>query len=169
MKKEYRLYNIILPIWLLVWFPSWLWLLIIPANWLIDYLVTRYMLRRLGDADYSSRALKLSWKICIAGFASDFAGSLLLAGALFVFSELDGNLRVIGDGLGWNPFTNIYSVLIILAAIALSGVCIYFLDRRILKKEELTPEQVKKTALALAVITAPYLYLLPASVFYRGF
>ncbi len=169
MKKQYRMYNIILPVWLLVWFPSWLWLLVIPANWLIDWLVTRYALKRLGDAEYSPRSLKLSWKICIAGFVSDFAGSLLLVGALYLFSALDGDFRLVEQGLGWNPFSNVFSVLIVLIAITLSGFCIYFLDRRILSKEELASEQVKKTALALAVITAPYLYLLPASLFYRGY
>ena len=169
MKKQYRMYNIILPVWLLVWFPSWLWLLVIPANWLIDWLVTRYALKRLGDAEYSPRSLKLSWKICIAGFVSDFAGSLLLVGALYLFSALGGDFRPVEQGLGWNPFSNVFSVLIVLIAITLSGFCIYFLDRRILVKEELTSEQVKKTALALAVITAPYLYLLPASLFYRGY
>ncbi len=168
MKKQYRLYNIILPVWLLVWFPSWLWLLLIPANWLIDWLVTRYALKRLGDVGYAPRSLKLSWKICIAGFVSDFAGSLLLVGALYLISALDGDFRLVEQGLGWNPFSNVFSVLIVLFAIALSGFCIYFLDRRILAKEELSSEQEKKTALALAVITAPYLYLLPASLFYRG-
>lgn len=168
MKKNCRLYNIILPVWLLVWFPSWLWLLVIPVNWLIDWLVARYALKRLGDAEYSARSLKLSWKICLAGFVSDFAGSLVLLGAYYLFYALDGAFRLVEQGLSWNPFSNIFSVLIVLFAIVLSGFCIYFLDRRILAKEELTSEQVKRTALALAVITAPYLYLLPASLFYRG-
>lgn len=166
MKKPIRLYNIILPVWLLVWFPSWLWVFVIPANWLIDWLVTRYALKRLGDAEYSSRSLKLSWKICIAGFVSDFTGSLLLLWALYLFSSQGGNFRPVEQGLGWNPFSNILSVLIVLLAIVLSGLCIYLLDRIILAKEELTSDQVKKTALILAVITAPYLYLLPASLFY---
>ena len=168
MKKNCRLYNIILPVWLLVWFPSWLWLLVIPVNWLIDWLVTRYALKCLGDAEYSPRSIRLSWKICIAGYVSDFAGSLLLLGAYLLFSALDGDFRLVEQGLGWNPFTNFFSVLIILLAIVLSGFCIFFLDRRILSKENLTSAQVKRTALALAVITAPYLYLLPASLFYRG-
>ena len=169
MKRDYRLYNIILPIWLLIWFPSWLWFLLIPANWLVDWLVTGFALKNLGDADYRSRSMRISWKICIAGFVSDFAGSLILLGALYLFSALGEPFRPIEQGLGWNPFTNIFSVLIILAAIAVSGFCIYFLDRNILKKEDLTENQIRKTALALAVITAPYLYLLPASLFYRGF
>ncbi len=166
MKKQDRLYNIILPIWLLVWFPSWLWLLLIPANWLVDWLVTRTSLKRLGDADYSSRSWKLSWKICLAGFLSDFLGSLLLLGALYLCSCLDGDFRLIEQGLGWNPFTNVFSVLILFAAILLSGFCIYFLDRRIMEKDGLPSQKAKKASLALAVITAPYLYLLPASLFY---
>lgn len=169
MKKQVRLYNIILPVWLLLWFPSWLWLLVIPANWLIDWLVTRFSLKRLGDAAYASRAWKLSWKICLAGFLSDLAGSLLLLGALYLFSELDGAFRPVEYALGWNHFLNPWSILLVLAAIVLSGVCIFFLDRRILGKEDLSPEQEKKTALALAVVTAPYLYLLPVSLFYRGY
>ena len=165
MKKQVRLYNIILPIWLLVWFPTWLWLLLIPTNWLVDWLVTRTALKRLGDAAYSARAWKLSWKICLAGFLSDFAGSLLLLGALYLFYNLKGDFRPIEQGLGWNPFTNVYSVLVLVAAILLSGFCIYFLDRKILEKDGLSAHQAKTTALALAVITAPYLYLLPASLF----
>lgn len=168
MKNGHRLYNIILPIWLLIWFPSSLWLLVIPANWLIDWLVARVSLKRLGDEEYAARSMRISWKLCIAGFVSDFAGSIFLTAALYLLSSLGEEFRPIEQGLGWNPFTNIFSVLIILAAIALSAVCIYYLDRRILKKENLTPEQIKKTALALAVFTAPYLYLLPASLFYRG-
>ena len=165
MKKQVRLYNIILPIWLLVWFPTWLWLLLIPANWLIDWLVTRTALKRLGDAAYSTRSWKLSWKICLAGFLSDFVGSLLLLGTLYLFNNLKGAFRPIEQGLGWNPFTNVYSILILFAAMLLSGLCIYFLDRRILEKDGLSAHQAKTTALVLAVITAPYLYLLPASLF----
>ena len=167
MKQKHRLYNIILPIWLLIWFPSWLWLIVIPANWLIDWLVTRYALKHAGDTDYASRSLRLSWKICLAGFVSDFVGSLILLGAMYLLGAIGGDFHAIEFGLNWNPFSNIFSALIILAAIAVSALCIYHLDKRILEKETLTAEQVKKTALALAVITAPYLYLLPASLFYR--
>jgi hypothetical protein len=167
MKNEKRLYNIILPIWLLIWFPSWLWLIVIPANWLIDWLVTRYALKHAGDTAYVSRSMRLSWKICLAGFISDFVGSLILLGTMYLLGAIGGDLHAIEFGLNWNPFSNIFSVLIILAAILVSAICIYHLDKRILGKENLTTDQAKKTALTLAVVTAPYLYLLPASLFYR--
>ena len=38
-KGVFRLHNVIFPIWLLVWIPSWLWLFLIPANLLVDGLV----------------------------------------------------------------------------------------------------------------------------------
>ncbi len=167
MKQKHRLYNIILPIWLLIWFPSWLWLIVIPANLLIDWFVTRYALKHAGDTAYAARSMRLSWKICLAGFISDFVGSLILLGAMVLLGAIGGDFHAVEFGLNWNPFSNIFSVLIILAAIAVSAFCIYHLDKRILEKENLTADQVKKTALALAVITAPYLYLLPASLFYR--
>ena len=50
-----------------------------------------------------------------------------------------------------------------LAGVALAGVCIYFLDRRALRRcPELEPRQQHIAALALAIGTAPWLFLLPA-------
>lgn len=37
-KKEIRLYNVILPIWML-WIVPPLWLIILPANFIIDFTV----------------------------------------------------------------------------------------------------------------------------------
>lgn len=38
-KQSITLYNILFPIWILVWIPSPLWLLLVPLNFAIDYLV----------------------------------------------------------------------------------------------------------------------------------
>ena len=47
MKKrtEFRMYNILLPIWLLPWIAVPLWLILIPANFGIDFLVTYLSLK----------------------------------------------------------------------------------------------------------------------------
>ena len=71
------------------------------------------------------------------------------------------------DGLMINPFSNALSLIIVIAAIALSAVCIYKLDKRILIKAGLDIDQAKKSAIRLAVITAPYLYLIPSEILYR--
>ena len=56
--KTIRLYNIILPIWLLVWWPSFLWLGLIPANYLIDFLVTYLSMKKLGIEDCKEKTRK---------------------------------------------------------------------------------------------------------------
>jgi hypothetical protein len=38
-KQSVTLYNVLFPVWLLVWIPSFLWILLIPLNFAIDYLV----------------------------------------------------------------------------------------------------------------------------------
>ena len=39
-----RIYNVLFPLWLLVWIPSPLWLILIPANYIIDRLVLKLSL-----------------------------------------------------------------------------------------------------------------------------
>ncbi|MBQ1287153.1 MAG: hypothetical protein IIY22_01205, partial [Erysipelotrichaceae bacterium] len=79
MKKEVRLYNVLFPVWMLVWIPSYLWIFLIPANYLIDRFVLTKSLS--GDLDKDVFLKKHTWKICIAGFFSDLIGSLLMFGS----------------------------------------------------------------------------------------
>ncbi len=169
MKSDNKVYNILLPIWLLIFFPSWLWLLLIPANYLIDRIVLRWSLGDMPEKGLFCR--NHNWKICLAGFASDFAGAILL----FALNQLmyglndDANsfISKAADGLMFNPFSNVLSLIIVIAAIAISAVCIYKLDKSILIKAGLDIDQAKKSAIRLAVITAPYVYLIPSEWFYN--
>ena len=68
----------------------------------------------------------------------------------------------------FDPFSDFIGLLIVAASIAVSAVCIYFLDRWILGKAGLEPEQVKRAAIRLALITAPYLYLFPSRLLYES-
>lgn len=80
----------ILPIWLLLWFPSPLGLLVIPANFMLDLLVTWASIRK--EENGGKIAWKNSGKICLAGFALDFVGMLILLDAFIVldnFKSLD--------------------------------------------------------------------------------
>ncbi|MBQ2657106.1 MAG: hypothetical protein IJF87_00870 [Erysipelotrichaceae bacterium] len=166
--KTTRLYNIILPIWLLIWFPTWLWLILIPVNYLIDFMVTYLSMKKLGIEDCKQKTLKHSWKICLIGFFSDFVGVVFLLGVLYLTDIILPNEigESISYGLSWKP--NLYSVFVILIAIAISGVLIYVLNRWMLKKDpELSREQIHRIALNLAVFTAPYLFLIPSSLIYR--
>jgi len=167
-KKETRFYNIILPFWLLVWFPSWLWLILIPLNYLIDLLVTTLAMKRVGVADYRKKALNRTLEICLIGFLSDFIGAAFLLLAYYVIGQFKSDFASgIIYGLGWALYNNIFAVIIVLIGIAIAGVSIYFLNVRVLRKDkELSIDQVKKIALYLAIFTAPYTFLIPTSLFY---
>lgn len=166
--SDKRLYNVIFPIWLLVFFPSYLWLILIPAYYLIDRIVLRWSLGDMSDKNLFCR--KNTWKICLAGFLGDFVGSIALFFASQLLSGLGGKrfsfLQMAGEGIMFDPFTNILAVLVVIAAIALSAVCIYKLDKSILGKTELDPEQIARAALRLVLFTAPYLYHVPSRWFY---
>ena len=165
-RRRPALYNVMFPLWMLIWFPSWLWLLLIPANYLIDRLVLWWSLGSAEDRQQFCR--QHTWKICLAGFASDFAGSLLLLGAYLSLSSYDGGwVQDIVWGLGFNPFSSVVGFLVTAAAIALSGACIYALDLRIIRKTGLSEDQSRHSALMLAVLTAPYLFLIPSQLLYQ--
>ena len=105
---------------------------------------------------------KHNWKICLAGFFSDFIGCIFLFICIYFIQDL-----VITNGLNMNPFRNIWSLLLVLVSIVISGLCIYILDYKILKKTDLDISRVKRSALMLAILTAPYLYLIPSCIFYQ--
>lgn len=156
-KGACRLHNVIFPVWLLVWVPSWLWLFLIPANLLVDGLVLRYAGRKMQVDDPHLIRNNL-WKVCLAGFAADFAGSFLLFAALLLAK---GNTA---QAMGWNPFADIWALLIHIAAIAVSGYLIYLYNKMIFRS--LGEEKAHGIAIRMALITAPYLFLLPTTLFY---
>ena len=108
-----------------------------------------------------------TWKICLAGFLSDFAGALILLIISIPLADLNEKLYDIGHAIMFDPFSNPVGLLIVVASIAVSAVCINFLDKWILGRAGLDPEQVKRSALRLALITAPYLYLFPSRLLYK--
>ncbi len=185
-KQSVTLYNILFPIWLLVWIPSPLWLRLVPLNFVIDYVVLYKSLpddversKNFPDGGQGSNNFPGSvprkafcntytWKICAAGFAADFIGSLFLFAAFMITSshKLD-SLRPISHGLGLNPFESLAAFLIVVCSILLAAYCIYRFDLHILKRAGLPEEQGRKSALWLATATAPYLFLLPSEILYR--
>ena len=161
MRKQTRLYNVILPIWLLILFPQLL-VFIIPANLAIDCAVLFFTLLALGHAQKGAVVKQLWWKLWLLGFAADAVG------VVWMFLGL---LGYIPFGTAWedtvshaahNPFHNPWAFLWTLAGVALSGVCIYFFDRRAMKScGLLTGREKHITALAMAIVTAPYLFFIP--------
>ena len=75
-------------------------------------------------------------------------------------------LDKIEQGVASDPFNSIAAFLMVAVSVAVAGVVIFLLDRKILTHAGLTPDQAKKSALWIAVITAPYLYFVPSRLLY---
>lgn len=163
-----KVYNIFLPIFVIVFWPSMLWLFLIPLNYLLDRFVLRWSLGDMLDKGLFCR--RHTWKICLAGFLSDFIGAAIMLAVFMLSSGAASHpvLEKLSYGIGFNPFSSILALIVVVLAIAVSGLCIYLIDRKILQKAGLIPEQAKKSALRLALITAPYLYLFPSVLLYGG-
>ena len=163
-RKTIRLYNILLPVWMMILLPTPLWFFIIPADFAIDLLVLWILLKRQKVENYPSVIKRTILPVGLIGFGADIIGAALLILPFFNdhFADTDTASCIMMD-----PFGDIFAFLIILAAIAVSGVIIYFADLWILKRNiHLTLEQAKHTALWLAVITAPYSFLFPSKFLY---
>ena len=156
--KNYKLYNVMFPIWMLILFPT-MWLLVIPANFLIDSAVlllgAHFFLRGRAKKIWKKSILK----VFIFGFLSDFVGAGFLTAGLYASSCLDFG-TVFEEAC--NGPTSIGGFFVLLFAVAVSAVCIYFADLKLsFKKIEAETSQKKKLALLMAVATAPYTFFIP--------
>jgi len=170
MKKQVRLYNIILPVWLMAAMPSLLWVVVLPANLGVDCLVALLALKALGIARVGPVMRRLWWRLWVRGFLADAAGVVwMLIGG---FLPWMAGFHDTPFGRTWentvahsatNAFAHPAAFLWVLAGVAISGVCIYFLDRRAARLCPLLDRrQSHKLALAMAVLTAPWLFFIPA-------
>lgn len=171
MKKEIRLYNVILPIWLLlVWPVPPMILLTIFGNLAVDCLVLFLALCALKHADKGQVVKQLWWKLWLLGFAADGVGLVwMFLGWLFPTLMGAENTAL---GRFWddtiihimhNAFAHPLALLWALIGIAIAGMCIYLFDKRAMRSCGLLSEKEKRTvALTMAIVTAPWLFLVPS-------
>lgn len=162
MKKQTRLYNVILPIWILILFPQLL-VIVIPANLLADCAVLFFSLLALKHAQKGAVLKQLWWKFWLLGFAADAVGVVWLFLGAFVSPYVLGNAFY--DTLRYllhNPFGHPSAFLWTLVGVAASGACVYFFDKRAMRScQLLTGREKRVIALAMAVVTAPWLFFIP--------
>ena len=164
-RKDTRLYNVIFPIWMLAIIPV-TWLVVLPANFVIDLLVTRFGMKRAGLEDRKARAKKAILKVWVCGFLADAVGGAMM----FLFSFLD----ILGDSWSdfyyrvcYDPFSSVSSFLWVAVCTAVSALLIYALNNGFALKKAIPEEDARrKVALILAVVTAPWLFFLPTAWFF---
>lgn len=163
MKREVRIYNVLFPIWLLWLFPQVL-IFVLPGNLLIDCLVLTLTLMALKHREKRLVVKQLWWKFWLFGFLADLVGAALLLPAAFlpgVCSDAEWVYDVMGAVM-LNPFRDIRALLWVLLAVGISGVCIYLFDKRAMKACVLLTQREKHVvALAMAAVTAPWMFLIP--------
>lgn len=167
------LYNIIFPLWLLWIFPI-SWLVVLPANFLIDLLVLLLTMRCLRLEARKEIAKKTILKVWVSGFASDFIGTAVMLCAMLMDSFLEYQSPLgkwwyenLTNAVALNPFETLPAFLWTAACILISCICIYLLNFRLALKKAVPDKAVRrKLALSLAVFTSPYLFLLPTTLFF---
>lgn len=170
IERNNRLYNVIFPIWLL-WLLPVVWLIVLPANFLVDALVLWLGMKGLRLAQPREVIKRSILRVWLFGFLSDLTGSAMLYAAVAV--ELPGSVgrwwyENMTNAITLNPFENVFAFLFVSVCVAVAGVLIYLFNAKFaFKKTDLAEVQRKKLARLLAFATAPYLYLLPTIWFYR--
>ncbi len=147
--KEYKLYNIMLPFWLLWLYPQ-AFVITMPINFIMDSIVLYASLRFLRAEEPFKYYKKTIFTVFSIGYIADFVGALYLIAWLVISDKL---------GFVFSPFDGIPSILITLSGIAISGVLIYFLNKKLFEKKKI--EDAKTIAIILAIFTSPYFFLLP--------
>lgn len=170
-KKSLQLNNMIFPIWLL-WLIPITWIIVLPANFLIDLFVIIITLKVMKVEKIKQRAKAIILRVWIFGFIADFIGTV----GMFLANIINFNNQTeltrwwnenIANAISYDPFKNIYSILWVSLCIIISGLFIYLFNYKFcLKKADLDERSKRKLALSLAIFTAPYLFLLPTNWFY---
>lgn len=146
MKKDVKLYNAVFPFWLLMLLPE-AWLVVLPANFLIDSLVLIISMFVFNFENKARFYKKSILKFFLIGILSDLAGS--------AFMLMSANTGAMGDEL-----------YLTIPAILISAVLIFVLNYFFTLKNSSKKERLG-TALIFAIATAPYTFLVPSSWLYK--
>lgn len=156
--KRCTLYNVVFPLWLVLFAPFFppLYLIVLVVNLVIDAGVIGAALRLLKFSLPGGALRSYIFKAWLCGFLADFLGVAIL------FALADSSLMAPDSILTiWNNPT---TVVLHLLTIALVGALIYLANRRLGTRAGLPAAVAHKVALAMGIITAPWVFLVPTSI-----
>lgn len=143
-----RLYNILFPIWFLLFIPV-TWVVVLPANFVIDSLVILITMKMIG-VKFKKKMYKESiLKVWGFGFLSDIIGAAFLFVTMWIL-----DLAVPGE-----------DYLYLAIAVLISAIFIFIFNYKISFKGYDRNTRFKM-ALSLAILTAPYTFLIPLDWIY---
>ncbi|MBZ4663578.1 MAG: hypothetical protein JG776_1293 [Caloramator sp.] len=166
--KNVKLYNIILPLWMLMFLPP-LIIISLVGNFVIDSLVVIgcFYAFKVAETGFNLKEFykKHILKVWGFGFLSDFIGAFVI----FLVNMFDGifnlNWRFVGS-VNFNPFESVLAVIVVLISIAVAGFFIYFFNYRFVFNKIEDRALRHKISLTLAIITMPWTFLIPSKIIY---
>lgn len=166
--KNIKLFNMIFPIWFLLFFPPFI-LATLVGNFVIDSLViiACFFVFKLSSNEMKLKDFykKSIFKVWTFGFLADFLGALII----FLSTCLDhlGLPDEIVTAICYDPFSSIIAVIVILLAMIVSSVFIFLFNYKNTFKTERYDKIPKfKISLTIAIITIPWTFLVPTKWFY---
>ena len=166
MQENLKLYNIFFPFWSLFLFPPF-FLLSLPVNFLIDSVVFLLAAKTLKLPNLNNIYKKSIWKIRGFGFLADIIGAIFLFLSNYIKDrlELPDTFLV---GVNYNPRGHRASLLWTIITLLISGFLIFYFNYRWSFSEiNLSDQDKRKLALRLAIFTAPYIFLVSLSRFWK--
>lgn len=172
MKKDKKLYNIIFPIWF-VWLMPPLIIFALIGNFLIDsavILISFKIFKSASKTGISNKSLykKSILKVWGFGFLADIIGTIPLLGLSIFESILPVKIPYeITSAVAYDPFSNIWSFIIVLGAVLIAGVFIFLFNYFITFKKTIDDKKLRlRFALTLAIVTLPWTFMIPTKFLY---
>lgn len=168
MRSRDRVYNVIFPVWFL-WLVPPVILVVALGNFVVDSLVLLIGYRLFaiqGDrTGFWSLYRQCIINVWLFGFLADFIGSIPLIGLMFTGSSPFPS--EVYRAVMWNPWTNGTAFLMVFSCVVLAGLLVFVFNNRFALRKAIPHQKERfKTAVLLAVLTAPYTLLLPTEWFY---
>ncbi len=142
--KSTQLYSVSFPLWMITLFPE-MWLIVLPLSFVIDSLVLIIGIHILKIKNKALIYQKCILKVFFWGFLADAIGSGLTWTALRL-------------GISLNEDSLYTAILALIIASVLIFIFNYFFSFKKLSKQNRF-----KLALTFAIVTAPYMFLIPAT------
>ena len=155
--NEIRMYNIIMPIWLLVIFPV-MWLPVLAGNFAIDSGLLLLFLKLRKHDNIKEKWKKSIVKVWLFGMLADIVGGGIIVAVGFIASGINGRSSFSQAILG-HIWRDPGAAAVCIACMLLSSLLIYVFDSKISFKKAIDdPKERKMLALLFAVVTMPWLF-----------
>jgi len=166
--KDIKLYNVIFPVWFLLFFPPVIFLTLI-GNYLIDSFVIIacfYVFKISKIHNLKTFYKKSIIKVWLYGFLADILGAAILFLCGLFGTDL-GMSYELTSAISYDPFSHPLAVVIILTSMLVASYFIFIFNYKITLESVIAEKSLRfKVALTIAIITTPWTFILPTKWFY---